>query len=567
MEKEQLVKALEDARYYYQYETFEELSKQAVREYPTQAFGYYYLSESLLLVSPARYQEAEVCLAKALEIEPDNIEYMVHFGLLKEQQGSLDDAQIIWGKILKKDVKNVTALIAKANFQIRQYQNYQQGIDLLNQAIQLDPKNLPAYLYRAEAFNGIGLNDNALSDVNLVLEQHETFNEVAILLKITILKDLEKVDETFSLYEQILATVNDNYIHYFNYGLALFDLGIYAKAAEQLEQAVELVEEKHSMFYRTLGEAHLKASQIKEAVVALEQCIELDPTEKEAFLMLIEAKAGLNKYEEALGDIQKLLENVGEDKSLMQRALLLKGKVYLDMGKLQEAEQLFTPIAKEKSLNQSEAFYGLGVVYNKQGFQDKAYRFMKAAKAAKHPLASTYINTQLKEFLQDIKERSLKAVQPVFSQNAASPFLQKIIGKLWKFYNLKSQKLADFPAEYADKIRANLALFSILITEKGAVLVGNDQEELLTYRIKKETSSGMLIEFLPLDNFPSFIAKLKLTDDGLVFSREEKEIIYLKEQSLSTLSTELKTNFNKKLSKEKLLYLGEKGAAILDALF
>lgn len=562
----QLIEALETAVINYQYDTFEELAKQAVSEHPAEAFGYYYLAESLLLASIPRYDEAEVCLAKALEFEPKNLDYLVKFGQLKQLLGRFDDAQIIWSKVLRIDSKNSTALIAKASFLITQYQEYEQGLEFINQAILANPEELSAYLYRADALSGLGQHATALTDVELFLSAQTEFNEIGTLSKINILKELGRVKETFPLYEQVIEATPENHIHQFNYGQDLLSQDLFAQAATHLKIASELVEEKHPMFYRNLGQACLYALQLEEALVALETCVDLDPEETEAFLMLIETKIELEKYQDALEDAEKLLKKATEDKSLEERVTLLKGNALLGLEKYVEAESTLTPLAKKKGLRQKDAFYALGTLFHEKGENYKAYRFMKTAKIAHHKLAQEYINAYLQEFLEEAKDRSLKANEAEFTKNEASPVLQKLFGTLWKFADLKSKKLEGWPDEQILKVKKSLEDFSMVLTEKGAVLVSNEKEEILTYRIKKEAATGALVEFLPLDNFPGFVAKLKLDDNGFSFSKEENEIMYLQAQSLSSIPTQLVDNYKKHLKKETIAYLGNKATPIVEAL-
>lgn len=566
MDKVQLIEALEAALINYQYETFEELAKQAVLEYPTEGFGYYYLSESLLLESIPRYDEAEVCLAKALEFEPSHLKYLVKFGQLKQLLGRFDDAQIIWGKVLKLDPKNSTALIAKASFLITQYQEYEQGLDLINQAILISPEELSAYLYRADALSGLRQHETALVDVELFLAAQKEFSAVGTLSKINILKELGRTEETFPLYEQIIEFAPNNHIHQFNYGQNLLNQKLFAKAAEHLGIAAELVEEKHPMFYRTLGQACLYALQLDKALVALETCIELDPKETEAFLMLIQTKLELEQFQEALESSEELLPQISEDQNLTERVLLLKGAALLGLKKYQAAEDTYTPLAKAKGLRQKDALYGLGTVFYQKGDPNKAYRFMKAAKAGHHNLAHEYIKAYLQEFLEDIKTRSLKANEAEFSKNEASPLLQQLFGQLWKFSDLESKKLEDWPEDQIQKVKESLSSFSMVLTEKGAVLVSDDKEEMLTYRIKKEVKTGALVEFLPLDNFPGFVAKLKLNQDGFTFSKEDHEIMHLEAQNLTVVPVQLIANYQKHLRKESVAYLGDKAEPIINIL-
>jgi tetratricopeptide (TPR) repeat protein len=566
MDKVQLIEALETAVITYQYETFLELAKQAVSEYPTEAFGYYYLSESLLLELVPRYDEAEVCLAKALEFEPDSLKYMVKFGQLKQLLGRFDDAQIIWDKVLQLDPNNSTALISKASFLITQYQDFEQGLEFINQAILISPEEFTAYLYRSDALSGLEEHEAALVDIEVFLANQEEFSQIGTLSKINILKELGRIEETFSLYEEVIEFAPEDHIHQYNYGHGLLSKNLFAKAAEHLGLAADLVEEKHSMFYRVLGEACLRALQLDKALVALQACIELDPKETEAFFMLVQTKIELEQFQEALDDSEKLLKESTEDKSLTERVLLLKGAALLGLKKYQAAEDIYTPLAKAKGLRQKDALYGLGTLFYAKGDSSKAYRFMKAAKLGRHNLAQEYIHTHLQEFLDDIKGRALKANEAEYSKNEDSPFLQQLFGKLWKFSDLESKKLEDWPADQIQKVKDSLSSLSMLLTENGAVLVSNDKEEILTYRIKKEAKTGALVEFLPLDNFPSFVAKLKLNEGGFTFSKETNEILHLEQQDLSTVPAALVENYKKYLKKDSLAYLGQKVESIVDVL-
>jgi len=564
MDKEQLLAALKAALESNNHSELEALSKEAVSTYPTEAFGYYYLAETLVREVPARYAQGEICLAKALEIESDNLDYLIRFAQLKDEQGKYEDAQLIWGKVLNKDADNAEALFAKGSFQIREYQDYEQGLDFLNKAIAANDDNLESYLYRAEAYNGLEKNEEALADLNKVLESG--FNEVAVVLKITLLKALGKAEEIPPLYEELIAETPEGFTYLFNYGQELLDQEEFDLAVEKLKAATELLEEEHPMFYRTLGQASLYALQLDEAVTAFQKCIEMDPEDTESFLMLIETKIEQEKFAEALDDIEILLKKAGDDKSLSERALLQKGMALMASGKLDDAEKTFMPLAKAKGLRQKNAFYGLGMVYLQKGDPNKAYKFMKTAKAANHPLAQEYINAFLQDFLKEAKDRSLKANAEEFDKNAASPLMQKLFGKLWKFSDLESKKLSKIPPEFADKIKASMQMFSILLTEKGAILVSDDTEEILTYRIKKEASSAALVEFLPLDNFPGFIAKLKLAEDGFAFSKEENEIMHLKNQDLASVPAGLVENYKKHIQREEVAYLGDKADTVLNKL-
>ena len=66
---------------------FKNLPNRQFQNIQQRLLGTIILSESLLLESIPRYDEAEVCLAKALEFEADSLKYLVKFGQLKQLLG------------------------------------------------------------------------------------------------------------------------------------------------------------------------------------------------------------------------------------------------------------------------------------------------------------------------------------------------------------------------------------------------------------------------------------------------------------------------------------------------
>jgi len=564
MDKEELIAALKKALAEKDQVALESLAKEAVSTYADEAFGYYYLAESLALEVPARLAEAEICLAKALEIEADNVDYLCRFAQLKDKQGKFEDAQIIWSKVLKTSPNHIEALVAKATFRINAYQDFEEGLELLNQAIEnAESLHIQAHWQRALAYNGLEKSKEALADANIVLG--EGFDESATVLKITLLKDLGQLADTLALYQELLEEVPDKFSYQFNYGKELLEQQQYEAAAQQLKKAAELLTEEHPLFYQTLGQACLYALQLDAALAAFDQCLVIDPENYEVALLRIQTLMEMEQYDKALAAIDTLLHQDLDDTSLEERLLIQKGMALIATDKLKEAQKVLTPLAKKTGLRQKDAYYGLGVAFHQQEDLGKAYKFLKAAKATGHPLAAEYINAHLIDYLQKLQERAMQANEAAYDKNADS-VLQACFGKLWRFKDLDSQNMADFSEQQKETVKEDMQNFSLLMTEKGVLLLSDDQEEKMTYRIKKEASKGALVEFLPLDNFPPFVAKLQLEGKDLTFSREKGEVMHLQAEELATVPETLAKLYQQKVNRSEVAFLGDKAAAVLDGL-
>ena len=90
------------------------------------------------------------------------IEKLVAQGLLAHQQGRLEEAQSIYVQVLKSQPQNFMALQLMGAFYL-QTKNHLQAIDLLSQAIAINPSFAPCYYNRGNALQELKRLDEALA--------------------------------------------------------------------------------------------------------------------------------------------------------------------------------------------------------------------------------------------------------------------------------------------------------------------------------------------------------------------------------------------------------------------
>lgn len=568
MNENELQEALETAIKEQSYDQVQELAKQAVKNYPDAAFGYAYLAQALLSELPTPYAEAELCLAKASQLEPKNTLYLAQFAAIKSAQGQEDDAQLMWGKILTIEPNNVDALTAKGSYQLRVNENYTLAIELFNKALKIELNNSPTYLYRAEAYASLEEYDKALKDIEHALSLEEVFNPNALLLKIDVLTRLGQLATVPVLYEEILAHVPDNPIIFNNYGQFLYEQQQYAKAISMLEKGMALLSTPNSNLLYLLAECYFHTQAFEQAITTMEQYIELEPEILQGRLFLIDILLAKQEYTTALEAANTLLKEKTEETEVLDEAHIKKAQALMALGKYEEAEKILVPIAKKTCLQKVNAYYYLGIVFDRQEKPEKAYAFMRAAIVSGHEEARAYIKNNLIPTILAMQERALEANKAAISKNKSSAFIDKIEGTFWLYKDFKSQKLSEFSPDQIARVKASFSTLSLMVSSVGLVLYSEQSEELATYNIKKEATSGAVLNVLPLDNFPSSALKLQLLANGnLTYSKEKGEVVILEAVETADIPTHLKVAYQEKLTKEQVLFLGAEALPLIEELF
>lgn len=563
MNEQELLETLQQALQNGEYNRLEDLAKEAVKNYPESAFGYAYLAESMLMEVPTRFAEAELCLAKAAQLEPKNTTYLSQFAAIKSAQGDQGAAQLLWGKILSLEPDNTDALVAKGSYQLRENNDYAQALELFNQALSLNLDYTPGYLFRAEAYLGLKEYEKALKDVHQALElQGDTPEVAALLLKIDILQTMGNKAEAAKLYDGVLALEPNNGAHRVNYGQLLFELNQYAGAAEQLEKATELLADNDPMLAYLWGDALFNSQQYAKAAEAYTAYIDAVESPAEGLLMRMECYLILQQYEDLLADADRLEQGASGDTSLVHRATLKRGAAFVGLKRYDEASDLLTPLAQRPGLQQGAALFELGVLEHRQDNGPKAYKFVKAAKKQGYAPANQYLKEALAAVEQQLLEQAFQVNSENIGTHADSAFIQSIKGSVWVYKDFQSQKLSDFSAEQVANVKAMLSSYTVLVSDNALVLLSDKAETLATYRIQKEVASGGLIELLPIDNSAPSTIKLQLTKQGwLTYSKEKGEVIVLEAAAFDNLPTTVQELYQAHFSAARLTLLGQEDLA------
>lgn len=561
MEKNELQRALEAALASKNQEQLQSLARTAVENYEEEAFGYVYLAESFLLGNSPIYANAENCLAKAAECEPNEIKHLLRLAELKDLQGDFADAYLLYSKALDIDDTNLSALMACGLFQSRQMEDCDAAMQFFDKVIELDANNLLAHFGRAEALASAERYEAALADLGFVLERE--FQDSAALLKIDILENQGKFEDTVELRKALVAARPDFAGYAYTCGRTLSLLGRYAEAAPYFAKAYDLLVAAEQPLDVNLLDDYsfvtLHLEQFQKTVDLTTKLIETPNHEDVSiFIRRAEAKVGLGDFDGAAKDLALAEKNeTWADEVQLQRAILAVAK-----GEFAKAEAIYKPLTEKPGSNRAAAL-GLAKLYAKQNNLAESYKWAKFAARKEYLPAVSYINQQLSDYLAKTRQQLLAQNAPAAAQNAASPAAQKLFGGVWVFDSIKSKRLEGMPADGMERLRAIFADFCIVFSASGIFVFNPADANAFVYKIDKQSPESLQMQMLPIDGMPAQTVQIKVAGDSLIYSKEEGEFFKLKKISAANLSAQTRALITQKVPKSQIDFLGKEAEAMI----
>jgi len=160
----------------------------------------------------------------------------------------------------------------------------EKAVEVLNEAIKLDPDLAEAYFRLGLAYVAVGKEQEAEDSYKTAVEKYKKYLE---------------------------ANSKDAEAHY-NMGQAYAGLHLYTEAVREYRQATRLKDDDADMFY-DLGTALSKLAQYDEAVAAFSKSLEIDPENTRAEDALEEAREGVQRIKAGKKHQEDLLKKQKED--------------------------------------------------------------------------------------------------------------------------------------------------------------------------------------------------------------------------------------------------------------
>jgi tetratricopeptide (TPR) repeat protein len=232
--------------------------------------------EAFALHEAGRLLEAEQSYHAVLKIDPDHPGALHYLGVLRAQQGRLDEAITLPGLALAQNPDCAEAH-NHAGSVLHSMKRHREAIGCFEMALAIDPKYAEAHYNRGTALQALGRHQSAIES-----------------------------------YEAALATESDLAAAHYNLGTALQGLNRHLEAIQQYEQALA-IEPGHGRAHTALGDALQALGRHEEAIAQYEKALSIEPGLATMHQRLGNAFQLLERYDEAVAEYEKALASNPDD--------------------------------------------------------------------------------------------------------------------------------------------------------------------------------------------------------------------------------------------------------------
>lgn len=176
---------------------------------------------------------------------------------------------------------------------LRKAGDYEEAIEVYDQALALQSDLAPAYWGRCYSLNELGQPELALVACNDALAYQSNYAE-ALVSKADALRQQNQIIDALQLYEQVSEYYPNFARGWIRYGIALQGVGRSAEAVQALDKAIEL-ERNSADAWATRGEALMALGRTTEAIPSLDKALQLEPDHEKAASLREKARETLGR--------------------------------------------------------------------------------------------------------------------------------------------------------------------------------------------------------------------------------------------------------------------------------
>jgi len=344
---------------YFQQEKYQEALiefKNVVQLDPKDADSHYRLALIYLkLGGLPNLQAAFAELTRATELDPSNRDAQLKLGAMYLIGSKPDKALEHANLVLTSTPQDVEGLVLKGQSLIGE-KDYERGVEELQKAIQLDPKNVRIRLDLARTY--VLMKDQKSAEATLLQALEVDPQSTDVRLALGDFRALnEQVAEAEFEYKRVIEMAPDKDYGYLKLA-SFYQLKRRWADAEAVYQQLAAKKPKDDNPQLILGEFYWYVGQRDKSVAAYQKATELNPTSVPARNRLIDTylKAGIVDKADAL--INPALEKNPKDLELQ----FLDARVKFARGKVDEAADIFLRILKDEPQS-AGAHYFLGLAF------------------------------------------------------------------------------------------------------------------------------------------------------------------------------------------------------------
>ncbi len=250
--------------------------------------------------------------------------------------------------------------------------DYDKAIGEFTAALQSDPSNVQAVLYRADAHRLKGDYVQALADYGSALRQDPS-NAQAMLQRGQVNWMTGQIEEAIDDFTMALQIDPKNPVAYHYRGKALIAAGDHDGAIVNLSEALRL-DPYYAWAHHDSGEAHAAKGNYGRAIADYSEAIRLNPLSTVTHLRRGDAYAARGEFDRASADYGNALRLDPHNSA----AYRCRGVAYREQGKYDQAAAEFSR-ALELDFTNGQLYFERGLLFQLQGNHERALVDFNAA--------------------------------------------------------------------------------------------------------------------------------------------------------------------------------------------
>ena len=301
-----------------------------------------YLLRAKIYADRKEYRHAFTDLNSALNLNPSLSMALKDRADLLYKMELYEDSKKDYNTLLRMDARNQEAYMGLARIEAREG-NMVRAKDMLSVAVNLSPSSPDIYVRRAEIYDNMGLDDDAIADLlyAIILDDSNTNATQAIIkycnsnyevtmngLNQAIARNpgagmlyylravVEKNNNRYSLSAKDWNTIIEKkyfYYHtlFYNRSLCYFHLAGYQYALDDILSAITM-DAGNPLYYLHKSAVLRAMGNYKEAVAAAQTALEQDSSSADAAIELSRGMSALKNYDEARMCLNEAIANNAE---------------------------------------------------------------------------------------------------------------------------------------------------------------------------------------------------------------------------------------------------------------
>ncbi|HEX3078483.1 MAG TPA: tetratricopeptide repeat protein [Lachnospiraceae bacterium] len=331
-----------------------------------------YWERAVILMLLKRTKEAFYDLEKVKKMEGETASYYTNRGIFYYQLGSKQMALEDYANALKLD-KNFALAYLNRGILLKNDGLIERALKEYNQVIILEPNTPAAYELRGELYLDREQYKEAKDDFHTALHLGRNTATLYQLLgrlygEIGELKEsLDYCNKALELKSELESAIEFR-------GLVSFNMGEYQQAFDDLHRLAQKSEVYAVKYYDYAGRCLYHLKNYKEAMIYLNQAIQIDQKNIDAYSFRGECYFQLGNYEEAFRDFNKAIQQDGSDANQYND----RGRSYRQLHEYENARKDFER-AIELEADHPYVWGHLGELYIQLGDREKAMDILNQA--------------------------------------------------------------------------------------------------------------------------------------------------------------------------------------------